>query len=109
MDDAVFYFSYMIVGVASIILGRAIYQSGSKRTYGYPTCLQCRHNLTGILGRSDQCPECGSVIKDGEFRGAYVMRPSGWLVHALGVVIFLWACVMTVFLLFLFILKLLGE
>lgn len=36
------------------------------RYRAYPSCRRCGYNLAGIVGDSQQCPECGSSITIGE-------------------------------------------
>ena len=37
--------------------------AGPRRSRGdYPSCGRCRFDLTGSLGKSDTCPECGTSV-----------------------------------------------
>jgi flagellar basal body-associated protein FliL len=41
---------------------------------GHPACGSCQYDVTGILGTSDRCPECGS-----EFALVGIIPPNGWV------------------------------
>lgn len=84
MEDSTQFFLRLALAAIGLWIGKLLYAGGKKRTIGYPTCITCRHNLTGVVGVSEQCPECGTVIHDGQFRSPDAMRPSGVFMRTVG-------------------------
>lgn len=51
-------------GAASAIGAVLLNSRRLRRSRGYPACGRCRYDVTGTLGRSERCPECGSLLAE---------------------------------------------
>jgi hypothetical protein len=62
----------ILLGVIGlIVLGATFMVTSRRRLPRYPTCGGCGYDLTGSLGRTTSCPECGSSF------AAAGIRPAG--------------------------------
>jgi hypothetical protein len=89
-----------VLVVAVVLIARRRGQAGAT----YPSCPQCGYDVTGTLGQSANCPECGVAFATVGIRPPQPARRSRWLLPML----VLAGCVMFVLVLG-FIVALRGE
>lgn len=50
---------FFLLMAALFVCGLVVIGEATRKRPGHPCCRRCDYELTGILRRTDRCPECG--------------------------------------------------
>jgi hypothetical protein len=52
----------LVLFVVPVTIGVVLILASRRGRLNYPACGKCQYNLMGSVGKTDRCPECGSLF-----------------------------------------------
>lgn len=88
-----FAFIFLVGAILAVGVGVTLIVLSRRGGLPYPSCGGCRYDVSGSVGQTTRCPECGAAFTDVGIVPAGPRRRVGLLIAGIGIVLIMTTCV----------------